>query len=78
MKVEFTAEEVWQMMDSVVGELVQLNLGKKDRAALRRWRSDDMALGALAMTLLTEKVNAELRRVHERSEVSPIRKPDWV
>ena len=45
MRVEFTPEEVWQMMDSVVGELVQLNLGKKDRATLRsaagaptRWR----------------------------------------
>ncbi len=78
MKVEFTAEEVWQMMDSVVGELVELNLGKKDRAVLRRWRSDDMVLGAPAMTLLTEKVNAELQRVHERSEVSPIKKPDWI
>ncbi len=77
MKVEFTAEEVWQMMDSVVDELVQLNLGKKDRAGLRRWRSDEMALGAPAMTLLTEKVNTELRRVHERTEVSPIKKPDW-
>ena len=78
MRVEFTPEEVWQMMDSVVGELVQLNLGKKDRATLRRWRSDEMALGAPAMALLTEKVNTELRRVHERHEVSPIVKPDWV
>lgn len=78
MKVEFTAEEVWQMMDSVVAELVELNLGKKDRATLHRWRSDDLALGAPAMTLLTEKVNAELQRVHERTEVSPIRKPDWI
>ena len=77
MKVEFTAEEVWQMMDSVIGELVQLNLGQKDRATLRRWRSDDMALGAPAMTLLTEKVNAELGSVHGHSEVSPIQKPDW-
>ena len=37
-----------------------------------------MALGAPAMALLTEKVNTELRRVHERHEVSPIVKPDWV
>jgi hypothetical protein len=29
------------------------------------------------MQLLTEKANTELRREHERSVVSPIKKPDW-
>ena len=77
MKVEFSVDEVWQMMDSVVAQLVALPLGKQDRAALRRWRSDTMGATSPAIQLLAEKVNAELQRSHDRSEVSPITKPDW-
>lgn len=78
MKVEFTVDEVWAMMDNVVEQLAGLKLSKKDLAALRRWRSDDMSPGDPAMRLLSEKVNAELRRVADRNEVSPIKKPDWL
>ena len=78
MKVEFTADEVWRMMSSVVDELAGLDIGKQDRAAIRRWRSDEMKPGAAAMTLLTEKINAELQRSGEREKVSPIKKPDWL
>ena len=78
MKVEFSIEEVWQMMDSVVDQFVELEIGRQDRAALRRWRSDEMAPGSPALALLTEKVNEALADVHASSEVSPIKKPDWV
>lgn len=78
MRVEFTVEEVWQMMDSVVDQIVGLDVGKQDRAALRRWRSEEMTPGSPSMSLLTEKVNEALRGAHASSEASPIKKPDWV
>ena len=77
MKVEFTVDEIWSMMDNVVDQLAELKLGKKDLAALRRWRSDEMSPGDPLMRLLSEKVNDELQRVAVRNEVSPITKPDW-
>ena len=78
MRVEFSVEEVWQMMDSVVDELVGLDIDRGERATLRRWRSDEMTPGSPAMKLLRDKVNEALARVHESSEVSAIKKPDWV
>ncbi len=77
MKVEFNAEEVWQMMDNVVDQMLMLDISAKERATIRRWRDDEMALGAPAMQLLAEKVNSELQRTHGRSETVPIVKPDW-
>jgi hypothetical protein len=81
MKVEFEIEEVWTMFNSVVDEILTVPAVKKDRkdlAALRRWRTDEMTPGSDAMKLLAEKVNAAIRREHERQEVSPIKKPDWL
>lgn len=77
MKVEFAIEECWSMMDTIVESLAGLDLSKKDRAALRRWRSDEMTPGSPAMRLLAEKLNTELQRAAARNEVSPIKKPDW-
>lgn len=78
MRVEFTVEEVWAMMDNVVGQVVDLKISQKDRAAIRRWRSDEMSPRTAAMRLLAEKVNSELERVAIRTEASPIKKPDWL
>ena len=36
-----------------------------------------MSPGSAAMQLLAEKINVGLQREHDRSEVSPIKKPDW-
>lgn len=77
MKVEFTTEEVHEMFGAIVDELVELKLDRKDRAALRRWRADEMRPGSPAVAALTEKVNEALQRSHDRSEVSEIKKPDW-
>jgi hypothetical protein len=68
MKVEFTI---------VVDEILELEMDKTDRANIRRWRSESMGAAEASMKLLAEKVNAELQRTHSRSEVSPIKKPDW-
>ncbi len=78
MKVEFDVEEVWAMMNSVLDQLVELDMGTKDRATLRRWRSDEMTPGSPATRLLAEKMNTEIQGAHDRSELSPIKKPDWL
>jgi hypothetical protein len=81
MKVEFEIEEVWTMMNSVLDELIELPVlkgSRKDLATLRRWRSDEMTPGSEAMKVLAGKVNVAIQREHERSEVSPIKKPDWL
>lgn len=66
------------MMSAVVDDLLELKLSAADRAAIRRWRSDEMAPGAQQMKLLAEKLNATLQTMHDRSEASPISKPDWI
>jgi hypothetical protein len=80
MKVEFEIEEIWTMFNTVVDELVvlpEIKSGRKDVAALRRWRTDEMTPGSDAMKLLAEKINRAIQGEHERAEVSPIKKPDW-
>ena len=78
MKVEFSVEEVWQLMNSVLDEVVELKLDRKDTAAIRRWRSEEMTPASPAMHLLSQKVNAEIQGTHDRTQVSPIKKPDWL
>lgn len=78
MKVEFSVEECQRMFEAVIDEIVALDLTKTDRATLRRWRSDEMAPGAALMQRLAQKINAEVQQSHNRSEVSAIKKPDWV
>lgn len=78
MKVEFTIEETWQMVSNVVDQLLQLDLPEEDTARIRRWRSRDLTPKSGEMRMLAEKINAELQRAHDRSEVSAIKKPDWV
>jgi hypothetical protein len=76
VKVEFTVDEVNEMLAAVIDKIVELEVGRTDRAAIRRWRTETSP-GSAQMQLLTEKANTELRREHERSVVSPIKKPDW-
>jgi len=78
MKVEFTPDEVHTMLETVVEDVAGLKLDKHDRAAIRRWLADDMTLGSLAVQRLTDKLNDELQQTHARSEVSAIKKPDWL
>ena len=78
MKVDFTVEETHRMFEAVIDQLVALDMDKKDRATLRRWRSDEMSPGTPLMKRLAEKINSEVQQSHDRSEVSAIKKPDWV
>ena len=65
------------MFGAIIDELAGLGFDKHDRATLRRWRDDDMTPGSPLMERLSEKLNEELQRSHDRSEVSPLKKPDW-
>lgn len=77
MKVQFAIEEVHTMFLSVIDQIVALDLDKKDRAAIRRWVADEMTPGAAPMRHLADKINEQVQHSHDRSEVSPIKKPDW-
>lgn len=78
MKVEFDIEEAWAMMGAVVDAVLEnSDIPEKDRAAIRRWRSRGMAVTTPGMQLLHERLNHEIQRTYERSEVSAIQKPDW-
>lgn len=78
MKVEFDIEEAWAMMGAVIDAVLDNpQIPEQDRAVIRHWRSRDMAVTTPAMQLLHERLNQELQRTHERSEVSVIQKPDW-
>jgi len=77
MRVEFNVDECHRMFEAVIDQLVELDLDKKDRATLRRWSREQMNPGDPLMRRLAEKVTAELQQSHDRSEVSPIKKPDW-
>ncbi|MSQ42423.1 MAG: hypothetical protein EXR65_05245 [Dehalococcoidia bacterium] len=78
MRVEFTVDEAHRMFEAVLDELVALDLDKHDRATLRRWRADEMTPGSVAVQRLCEKLNEGIQHSHDRSEASPIKKPDWV
>ena len=78
MKVEFTPEEIHTMLEAVLDDVSGLKMEKHDRAAVRRWLAEDMTPGSLAVQRLTEKLNDELQQSHARSEVSSIKKPDWL
>ena len=78
MKVEFNAEEVHQMLEAVLADVAKLKMDKHDRAATHRWLTDEATPGSPAVQRLTDKLNEEIQRLHDRSEVSAIKKPDWL
>ena len=78
MKVEFTPEEIHTMLEAVLEDVAGLKMEKHDRASVRRWLAEDMTLGSVAVQRLTDKLNEELQQSHARSEVSAIKKPDWL
>ena len=77
MKVEFTVDECHQMFEAVIENLSKENFSSEDNYSLANWRTNDMKPGSLLMNNLAEKINREVQGQHDRSEVSPIKKPDW-
>src|SRR5690606_19967034 len=58
MKVEFSVEEVQVMANFIVDQLLDLKgLDRSDKAALRRWRSEELRPSAKTMRLMAEKIN---------------------
>jgi len=78
MKVELDTDEAWELMSLVVARLVDgAGLPDKDRAAIRRWRSDTMKPAGEPVRILARKINDDLADIARRKTRSQIRKPDW-
>ncbi len=77
MKVELDTDEGWEVMSLVVARMLdEAKLADRDRAKVRRWRSESMRPGDDAMRALTRKINDDLVKAFERKKRSQIRRPD--
>ena len=78
MKLELEPEEGRELLALIVDRLAeQARLSDADRAALKRWRSEQMKAGSDGMRELTAKINADLERALRSKEKSAVQKPDW-
>lgn len=78
MRLELDPEEGRALLSLVVDRLAEeAGLSDEDRAAVRRWRSEQMKPGSDGMRELTEKINADLERALRSKEKSAVQKPDW-
>ncbi len=79
MKVELDTDEAWNLLSHIIVRLVdETELADKDRAAIRRWKSDEMRATSQEMRVLTSKINEDLAKTMERKSKSQLRKPDWM
>jgi hypothetical protein len=79
MRVQIDEDETWAMLSTVMQLVLdQSDLSDDDRAALRRWRSEQMRPGRESSKALLERLNADLERVLKGKERSAIQKHDWV
>jgi hypothetical protein len=63
MKLELEPEEGRELLSLIVDRLTgEAGLSDQDRAALKRWRSEQMKAGSEGMRELTAKINADLER----------------
>ena len=79
MRVQLDEDEIWSMLSVVMREVLDsTDLADEDRAALRRWRSEEMRPGRPGLKTLQEKLNTDLERALRSKERSLIQKHDWV
>ncbi len=79
MKVQFDADELQAMTHVVIDQLAEIDgLSKADKAALKRWRAEEARPASPTFQLLSERLNEEIQRTHESSEVRRLMRPDWV
>jgi hypothetical protein len=79
MRVQIDDDETWALLSTVMQQVLdQTDLSDDDRAALRRWRSEQMRPGRESSKALLERLNADLERVLRGKERSAIQKHDWV
>jgi hypothetical protein len=78
VRLELEQEEARELVVMIIDRVIEeAALGDKDRATLRRWRSEGLKAGSEAMKELTAKINADIDRVLKTKERSAIMKPDW-
>ncbi len=78
MRLELEQEESAQLLSLIVDRITQeAALATKDRAAVKRWRSEQMKAGSDSMRELTDKINADLERALRTKEKSAVQKADW-
>ena len=78
VKVELDLEEAWAVMSKIVNQMLEeTELEKSDKAAIRRWKSNEMRPGREEMEALHEKINDDIERLWEVRRKSEIRRPDW-
>ncbi len=78
MRLELEQEESVELLSLIVDRITQkAGLATNDRAAMKRWRSEQMKAGSDAMEELTDKINADLERALKAKEKSAIQRADW-
>ena len=78
MRLELEQEESVQLLSLIVDRITQeAGLATKDRAAVKRWRSEQRKAGSDGMRELTNKMNADLERALRTKEKSALQKADW-
>ncbi len=75
--INLDIDESWALMSFVVNRMLdEVEIGKSDRAKVRRWKSNEMRTGGDEMKALHEKLNADLERLWVTRRRSEIIKPD--
>ncbi len=78
MRLELEQEESVELLSLIIDRIIQkAGLATKDRAAVKRWRSEQMKAGTDAMKELSDKINADLERALRAKEKSAVQKADW-
>ncbi len=78
MRLELEQEESVELLSLIVDRITQkAGLATKDRAAVKRWRSEQMKAGSDGMKELTEKLNADLERALQTKAKSAVQRADW-
>ena len=78
MRLELEPEESRELLSLIVDRLAEeTRLSDADRAAVKRWRSEQMKAGSDGMRELTHKINADLERALRTKEKSAVQKADW-
>jgi hypothetical protein len=78
MRLELDTEECRELLGTIVERvLADVKLGKDDKAALQRWRSEAMKPASEGMKELTAKINTEIQRTLATRAKSAIQRPDW-
>lgn len=79
MRVEIDQDEAWALLSTIAKQVAEeAALSDDDRAAVRRWRADEMRPGREAIKPLLDKINGDLDRALKAKQRGSIQKHDWV